>query len=88
MAFKRDVKIGERFSPMSLTSLCATSSIVFEVREIRVKGCVVPHAHLVNITKPSDQRLISVDALRDKNFYRAVGLQSNEVAETDFRDGE
>ena len=72
MAFKRDVKIGERFSPLNLTSFGVPNSNVFEVREIRVKGCVVPHAHLVNITKPSDQRLISVDALRDKNFYRAV----------------
>ena len=88
MAFKRDVEIGERFSPVSLTSFGLPNSNVFEVREIRVKGCVVPHAHLVNITTPSDQRLISVDALRDKNFYRAVGFQSNEVAETDFRDGE
>ena len=88
MAWKRDVKIGERFSPVGLTSFGATSSIVFEVREIRVKGCVMPHAHLVNLTKPSDQRLISVDALRDRNLYRAVGFQSNEVVETDFRDGE
>ena len=88
MAFKRDVEIGERFSPVSLTSVGNTSSIVLEVRKIRVEGCVVPHAILVNITTPSDQRLISVDALRDKNFYRAVGFQSNEVAETDFRDGE
>ena len=87
MAWKRDVKIGERFSPVSLTSFGVPNSNVFEVREIRVKGCVVPHAHLVNITKPSDQRLISVDALRDRNLYRAVGFRSNEVVETDFRDG-
>ena len=88
MAFKRDVKIGERFSPVSLTSFGDTSSIVFEVRKIRVEGCVLPHAHLVNITKPSDQRLISVDALRDRNLYRAVGFRSNGVVKTDFRDGE
>ena len=88
MAFKRDVEIGERFSPVSLTLFGGPSSTVFEVTRIRVAGCVVPHAILVNITTPSDQRLISVDALRDKNFYRAVGFQSNEVAETDFRAGE
>ena len=88
MAWKRDVNIGERFIPVSLTLFGGPSSHVFEVTRIRVEGCIVPHAYLVNITKPSDQRLISVDALRDKNFYRTVGFQSNEVAETDFRDGE
>ena len=88
MAWKRDVNIGERFIPVSLTLFGGPSSNVFEVTRIRVEGCVVPHAHLVNITKPSDQRLISVDALRDKNFYRAVGFQSNEAVETDIRDGE
>ena len=88
MAWKRDVKIGERFSPVSLTSFGATSSIVFEVRKIRVEGCVMPHAHLVNLTNPFDHRLISVDALRDRNLYRAVGFRSNGVVETDFRDGE
>ena len=88
MARKRDVNIGERFSPVSLTSFGAPSSIVFEVRQIRVEGCVMPHAHLVNITNPGDHRLISVDALRDRNLYRAVGFRSNGVVETDFRDGE
>ena len=88
MAFKRDVKIGERFSQVSLTSFGAPSSNVFEVTRIRVEGCVMPHAHLVNITNPADQKLISVDALRDRNLYRAVGFRSNGVVETDFRDGE
>ena len=88
MARKRDVNIGERFSPVRLTSFGAPNSPVFEVRQIRVEGCVMPHAHLVNITKPGDHRLISVDALRDRNLYRAVGFRSNGVVETDFRDGE
>ena len=72
MARKRDVNIGERFSPVRLTSFGAPNSPVFEVRQIRVEGCVMPHAHLVNITKPSDQRLISVDALRDRNLYQTI----------------
>ena len=88
MAWKRGVNIGERFRPMGLTSFGAPNSPVFEVTRIRVEGCVVPHAHLVNLTKPSDERLISVDALRDRNLYRAVGFRSNGVVETDFRDGE
>ena len=88
MAFRRDVNIGERFSPVSLTSFGAPSSNVFEVTRIRVEGCVVPHAHLVNLTKPSDQRLISVDALRDRNLYRAVGFQSSGVVETEYLDDE
>ena len=88
MAWKRDVNIGERFRPVGLTSFGAPNSPVFEVSRIRVEGCVLPHAHLVNITNPSDQRLISVDALRDRNLYRAVGFRSNGVVETDFRDGE
>ena len=88
MAWKRGVNIGERFRPVGLTSFGAPNSPVFEVSRIRVEGCVVPHAHLVNITKPSDQRLISVDALRDRNLYRAVGFRSNGVVETDFRDGD
>ena len=88
MAWKRDVNIGERFRPVGLTSFGAPSSNVFEVTRIRVEGCVMPHAHLVNLTNPFDHRLISVDALRDRNLYRAVGFQSNGVVETDFRDGE
>ena len=72
MAFKRDVEIGERFSPVSLTSFGLPNSNVFEVREIRVKGCVMPHAHLVNLTNPFDHRLISVDALRDRNLYQTI----------------
>ena len=88
MARKRDVNIGERFRPVGLTSFGAPSSNVFKVTRIRVEGCVMPHAHLVNITKPGDHRLISVDALRDRNLYRAVGFGSNGVVETDFRDGE
>ena len=88
MAWKRDVNIGERFRPVGLTSFGAPSSNVFEVTRIRVEGCVMPHAHLVNITNPCDHRLISVDALRDRNLYRAVGFRSNGVVETDFRDGE
>ena len=88
MAWKRDVNIGERFSPVSLTSFGAPNSPVFEVRQIRVEGCVLPHAHLVNITNPSDQRLISVNALRDRNLYRAVGFQSSGVVETEYLDDE
>ena len=72
MAFKREVNIGERFSPVSLTSLGAPSSNVFEVTRIRVEGCVLPHAHLVNLTNPFDHRLISVDALRDRNLYQTI----------------
>ena len=72
MAWKRDVNIGERFRPSGLTTFGAPSSNVFEVTQIRVEGFVTPHAYLVNITKPSDQRLISVDALRDENLYQTV----------------
>ena len=72
MPWKRDVNIGERFRPMGLTSFGAPNSPVFEVTRIRVEGCVMPHAHLVNITNPSDHRLISVDALRDRNLYQMI----------------
>ena len=72
MAWKRDVNIGERFRPMGLTSFGAPSSSVFEVTRIRVEGCILPHAHLVNRTNPFDHRLISVDALRDRNLYQTI----------------
>ena len=88
MVWKRGVNIGERFRPVGLTSFGAPNSPVFEVSRIRVEGCVLPHAHLVNITNPSDQRLISVNALRDRKLYRAAGFRGNGVVETDFRDGE
>ena len=88
MALKRDINIGERFSPVGLTSFSAPSSNVFEVTRIRFEGCVVPHAHLVNITNPADQKLISVDALRDRNLYRAVGFRSSRVVETEYLDDE
>ena len=88
MARKRDVNIGERFSPVRLTSFGAPNSPVFEVRQIRVEGCVMPHAHLVNITNPGDHRLISVDALRDRNLYLALGFRSSGVVETEYLDDE
>ena len=88
MAWKRDVNIGERFRPVGLTSFGAPNSPVFEVSRIRVEGCVMPHAHLVNLSNPADHRLISVDALRDRNLYRAAGFRGSGVVETDFRDGE
>ena len=72
MAWKRDVNIGERFIPVSLTLFGGPSSHVFEVTRIRVEGCIVPHAHLVNLTNPFDHRLISVDALRDRNLYQTI----------------
>jgi len=72
MAWKRGVNIGERFRPVGLTSFGAPNSPVFEVSRIRVEGCVMPHAHLVNLTNPFDHRLISVDALRDRNLYQTI----------------
>ena len=48
----------------------------------------MPHAHPVNITNPADQRLISVDALRDRNLYLAVGFRSSGVVETEYLDDE
>ena len=72
MAQKRKVDIGERFRPVGLTSFGAPSSNVFEVTRIRVEGCGMPHAHLVNLTNPFDHRLISVDALRDRNLYQTI----------------
>ena len=88
MAWKRGVNIGERFRPVGLTSFGAPNSPVFEVSRIRVEGCVMPHAHLINLTNSFDQRLISVDALRDRNLYRAAGFRGSGVVETDFRYGE
>ena len=88
MALKREVNIGERFGPVSLTSFGAPSSTVFEVRQIRFEGCVMPHAHLVNITNPADQKLISVEALRDRDLYLAVGFRSSGVVETEYLDDE
>ena len=72
MAQKHSVNIGERFRPVGLTSFGAPSSNVFEVTRVRVEGCVSPHAHLVNLTNPFDHRLISVDALRDRNLYQTI----------------
>ena len=48
----------------------------------------MPHAHLVNITNPADQKLISVEALRDRNLYLAVGFRSSGVVETEYLDDE
>tara|TARA_B100002003_G_C13963179_1_gene466433 strand:+ start:217 stop:486 length:270 start_codon:yes stop_codon:yes gene_type:complete len=73
-----DVRIGERYKQAGRTAFGDPSDEVFEVRDIRVEGCIVPHAQLFNVTNPLDQRLISVDALRDVKFYVPVDLQSIE----------
>ena len=78
MAGSLDVHISDRFKPAGRTVFGYPSGEVFEVRDIRVDGCVVPHALLFNITNPSDQRLISVDALKDIKLYIPVELQSLE----------
>jgi len=76
MARKRDVQIGERFRPVGLTSFGDPFTNVFEVSQIRVENCIIPHADLVNLTNSSDRRLISVDALRDNSLYLASGYRS------------
>jgi hypothetical protein len=78
MAEGRDVQIGERFRPAGRTAFGHPSGDVFEVSGIRVDGCIVPHALLVNIADTVDHRLISVDALRDHNLYLPVEFQSVE----------
>ncbi len=77
MARKRDVQIGERFRPVGLTSFGDPFTNVFEVSQIRVENCIIPHADLVNLTNSSDRRLISVDALRDGSLYLASGFGSS-----------
>ncbi len=81
MADGYDVQIGERFKPAGRTVFGFPSGEMFEVRDIRVEGFIVPHAQLFNISDPMDERLISVVALRDTNFFVAVEFQSVE-----FRD--
>ena len=83
MARKRDIQIGERFRPVGLTSFGDPFTNVFEVREIRVENCIIPHANLVNLTNPSDRRLISVVALRDRSLYLASGFRSGVGVETE-----
>jgi hypothetical protein len=72
MASAVDVQIGEHFQSAGRTSFGYASGDVFEVRDVRVEGCVVPHAQLVNLTNPTDRKLISVDALRDTKLYLSV----------------
>ena len=88
MGRKRDVQIGERFRPVGLTSFGDPFTNVFEVHEIRVENCIIPHANLVNLTNPSDRRLISVDALRDRSLYLASGSRSNAGIETEVSNAE
>ena len=79
MADGYDVQIGERFKPAGRTVFGFPSGEMFEVRDIRVEGFIVPHAQLFNISDPTDERLISVVALRDTNFFVPVEFQSIEV---------
>jgi hypothetical protein len=78
MARGHDVHIGERFKSAARTAFGYSSGEIFEVRDIRVEGCIVPHALLRNVANPSDQRLISVDALRDVKLYVSVDVQTVE----------
>lgn len=77
-----NVQIGERFRSVSSSAIGQASGAVFEVSNIRVEGCVVPHAQLFNVSDTSDRRLISVDALKDTNLYSPVEFQSVAPADT------
>ena len=88
MAQKRDVQIGERFRPVGLTSFGDPFTNVFEVSQIRVENCIIPHADLVNLSNSSDRRLISVDALRDGSLYLASGSRSSGDLKTEALDDE
>jgi hypothetical protein len=70
------VQIGERFRSVSRSAFDHAGGAVFEVGDIRVEGCVVPHAQLFNVSNPLDRRLISVDALKDTHLYFPVEFQS------------
>jgi hypothetical protein len=76
-----NVQIGERFRSASRSAYSHAGGAVFEVGDILIEGCVVPHARLFNVSNPSDRRLISVDALKDTNLYLSVEFQSIAPAE-------
>ncbi|MDE0809788.1 MAG: hypothetical protein OSB69_10745 [Alphaproteobacteria bacterium] len=81
MRREHKVQIGERFRSARRSALSHGGGAVFEVGDILVEGCVVPHARLFDVSNPSDRRLISVDALKDTNLYFAVDFQSIDTAE-------
>ena len=81
MANAGGVRIGEQFQSAGRTAFGHASGDVFEVRDVRVEGCVVPHAQLVNLANPTDSKLISVDALRDTKLYLSVKIPSVEPDE-------
>jgi hypothetical protein len=81
MAGGREIRIGERFKKVSHSSRGSPNGEVFEVGNIRVEGCVVPHAQIFNLTNPTDRKLISVDALRDTKLYVPVEVRDLELDE-------
>ncbi len=81
MAGGREVRICERFKTVRSSSYGSHNGEVFEVGSIRVEGCVVPHAQLFNTKDPSDQKFISVDALRDTKLYVPVEARNFELDE-------
>jgi hypothetical protein len=76
-----NVRIGEHFQSAGRTAFGHASGEVFEVHDVRVEGCIVPHAQLVNLTNPTDRKLISVDALRDTKLYLPVKIRNVEPDE-------
>ena len=72
----REVQIGERFRTTGHSSYGSPNGEVFEVGNIRVEGCVVPHAQIFNLINPTDRKLISVDALRDTKLYLPVEVRN------------
>jgi hypothetical protein len=77
----RTVQISERFRSVSRSAFGHGGGAVFEVGDIRVEGCVVPHVQLFNVSNPSDRRLISVDALKDTNLFFPAEFQSTASAD-------
>ena len=81
MRREHNIQIGERFRSVRHSAFGHAGGAVFEVGDILIEGCVVPHARLFNVSNPSDRRLISVDALKDTNLYSSVEFQSIAPAE-------
>lgn len=60
---------GQRFKPAGMSIFGHAPRMVFEVRGVMVDSCDHPHARLVGVDDPMDQRLIAVHALKDRKLF-------------------
>jgi len=70
---KVELEVGATFTSQSLAAYGQPSKTIWEVVAINRTTDGLRHARLVNAADHLSNRMVAVDALLDRNFYRRAG---------------